>query len=149
MLDTDKQNKYDINSRYFLNKTNPIVKGYFPTYKTYKEMAVSKVNKILCVLLFISIFVTLVSYYFVMSNEIVLNDIRKDITLLNEENFDLQNKLDNLKSYYNVDKTMRQKNLVNKPQQVLEVNQTGNVDLSEIEKSSPIYDNNFNWALGF
>ena len=91
--------------------TPPVINGYFPeTHKTYKEMAISRVNKTLCAILAMFILISAVSYYFVTSSEITLNKYRKQVLALNDENVELQNKLDYLKSYYNVDKAM-QKNI--------------------------------------
>ena len=93
-----KNKKNHINREYWKYKTSSIIRGYFPQYKTYEEMAISKVNKTLCVILGVLVLVTLVSYYFVTSNEMTLNKIRKEIIALNDENTELQNKLDNVSS---------------------------------------------------
>ena len=90
---------------------NPIIDGYFPKCKTYKEMAVARVNRTLCSILVVFIMLSAVSYYFVTASEVTLNKYRKQTLMLNDENVELQNKLDYLKSYYNVDKAMQKKNL--------------------------------------
>ena len=90
---------------------NPIIDGYFPKCKTYKEMAVARVNRTLCSILILFIMLSAVSYYFVTASEVTLNKYRKQTLTLNDENVELQNKLDYLKSYYNVDKAMQKKNL--------------------------------------
>ena len=142
-----KTKKNHINREYWKYKTSSIIRGYFPQYKTYEEMAISKVNKTLCIILAVLVMVTLVSYYFVTSNEMTLNKIRKEIIALNDENTELQNKLDNLKSYNNVDKTMKSNNLLHKAKDVIEVQDgqtTSNlaVDLVNNKQS-------FKWSLGY
>ena len=140
--------KNHINREYWKYKTSPIIKGYFPQYKTYEEMAISKINKSLCILLGIFVLFSLISYYFVTANEMTLNKLRKETISINDENTDLQNKLDNLKSYYNVDKTMKSKNLLHKAKDVIEVQDTkadavnSAVDVVN-EKQS------FKWSLGY
>jgi hypothetical protein len=142
-----KQQKNHINREYWKYKSSPIIKGCFPQYKTYEELAISKVNKTLCIILGIFVLFSLISYYFVTSNEMTLNKLRKETIALNDENADLQNKLDYLKSYYNVDKTMKSKNLLHKAKDVIEVQESKSssnlaVDLVN-EKQT------FKWSLGY
>ena len=147
---TELQNdaKNHINREYWKYKTSPIIKGYFPQYKTYEEMAISKINKSLCILLGVFLLFSLISYYFVTANEMTLNKLRKETITLNDENTDLQNKLDNLKSYYNVDKTIKSKNLLHKAKDVIEVQET-----KQSVSSSPVDVLNerqsFKWSLGY
>ena len=152
MIQTNnKQNS--INTKYWQQHAqNPIVKGYFPRYKSYKEMSVAKVNKFLCGILGIAILVSFVSYYFVTANEVVLDKVGREITEIRTQNLELQNKLDNLKSYYNVDKTVKQKNLLQKPQQVVEVSSIkmdDTVSTKNIKDITPVAKEKFNWAVGF
>ena len=146
LLRKDKKNH--INREYWKYKTSSIIRGYFPQYKTYEEMAISKVNKTLCVILGVLVLVTLVSYYFVTSNEMTLNKIRKEIIALNDENTELQNKLDNLKSYNNVDKTMKSSNLLHKAKDVIEV-QEGRTATSNLAVDLVNEKQSFKWSLGY
>ena len=140
--------KNHINRAYWKFKTGAIIEGYFPQYQTYEEMAISKINRTLCGILAFFVLFTLMSYYFVTANEMTLNKLRKETIVLNDENAELQNKLDNLKSYYNVDKTMKSKNLLHKAKDVIEVQEAKTaptslaVDLVN-EKQS------FKWSLGY
>ncbi len=143
-----KNKKNHINREYWKYKTSSIIRGYFPQYKTYEEMAISKVNKTLCVILCVFVLVTLVSYYFVTSNEMTLNKIRKEIIALNDENTELQNKLDNLKSYNNVDKTMKSSNLLHKAKDVIEV-QEGRTATSNLAVDLVNEKQSFKWSLGY
>ena len=62
MIQTNKQQK-SVNSKYWQNKAqNPIVKGYFPRYKSYKEMAIAKVNRFLFGLLGVSVLVSFICF---------------------------------------------------------------------------------------
>lgn len=83
-------------------QTNPIIYGYFP-HKTYNEIAIAKINRTLCSFLSVLILVSLVSYYFVTSSGMTLNKIGRETIKLNNENVELQNRLDNMQSYNNVD----------------------------------------------
>ena len=152
MIQTNNQQK-SINTKYWQKHAqNPIVRGYFPRYKSYKEMSVAKLNKFLCGILGIAILVSFISYYFVTANEVVLDKVGREITEIRTQNLELQNKLDNLKSYYNVDKTVKQKNLLQKPQQVVEVSSIKvdeTIPAKNIKDVAPKTNENFNWAVGF
>jgi len=124
----------------------PIIEGYFYKESTVKDMAIRKVNKSLCGLLIMAVLTTFVSYYFVMCNELSLNTLNRQIIALNDENSELQNNLDRLKSFSNVDTKMMQYNLLQKAENVIEVaavNSTATVDTRQIS-SAP-----FKWAIGY
>ena len=152
MIQTNNQQK-SINTKYWQQHAqNPIVRGYFPRYKSYKEMSIAKLNKFLSILLFLACAVSFISYYFVTINEVVLDKVGREITETRTQNLELQNKLDNLKSYYNVDKTVKQKNLLQKPQQVVEVSSIKadeTITNKSIRDVAPKTSENFNWAVGF
>lgn len=98
-----------------------IISGYFVKEKSYKEMVVARVNTFLCVVLALLVSVCLVSYYFVAVGEIELNKIRKATLALNYDNEEMQNKLDNLQSYHNVDKAVARTNILQRAKQVVEL----------------------------
>ncbi len=126
---------------------NSIIEGYFPKENLVKDMAIKRVNKSLCVILSILIAVVVVSYYFVLSCEIKLNDLSRQTVILNNENEELQNKLDSLKSFNNVDKTLQQSNLLQRPGQVIE---TQEVQPSAENSGKTTYRPKvFNHAIGF
>ena len=91
---------------------NSIIEGYFPKENLVKDMAIKRVNKTLCVILSLLIGVVIVSYYFVISCEMKLNDLSRQTVILNNENEELQNRLDTLKSFNNVDKTLQENNML-------------------------------------
>ncbi len=135
-------------SKYVQNpiEETPIIEGYFYKESTVKDMAIRKVNKSLCGLLVMAILTTFVSYYFVMCNELTLNTLNRQIISLNDENTELQNNLDRLKSFNNVDNKMMQYNLLQKAEKVIEVPAvvpTQTVDKTKIA-SAP-----FKWAIGY
>ena len=82
--------------------TNPVIYGRFPKY-THKPSTSKKINKVLSVLLLMLVVLSLVSYYFVSDSEKNMNKLGREIVALSNENIELQNKLDTLQSYYNID----------------------------------------------
>ena len=76
-----------------------------------------------------------------------LNDITRETTVLNNENAELQNQLDSLKSFDNVDKTLQQNNMLQKAGQVIET-QAVEIDPNEtaVKSSKKKF---FNYAIGF
>lgn len=129
-----------------IQQETPIIEGYFYKESTVKDMAIRKVNKSLCGLLMMAVFTAFVSYYFVMCNELTLNTLNRQIISLNDENAELQNNLDRLKSFNNVDTKMMQFNILQKADKVIEVPavQTAvTIDTKRIS-SAP-----FKWAIGY
>ena len=102
-----------------VRKNDQVINGVFPK-QSVKAMAIKKVNNTLCGLLLCVIFISAISYFFVVSSEIKLNKCSKDTALLNIENAELENKLDKLKSFNNVDLTMQKNHLLQRPEKVIE-----------------------------
>ncbi|MCD8377358.1 MAG: hypothetical protein LUB59_01065 [Candidatus Gastranaerophilales bacterium] len=122
----------------FRRQTNDqVISGYFPKTGSVKAMAIKKINNTLCGLLLCAIFVSAISYYFVVSCEIKLNECSRVTTLINVENSELQNKLDKLKSFNNVDLTMQKNNLLHKPEKVIEALEV-NSKTPKTEKSTSV-----------
>ena len=126
---------------------NSIIEGYFPKENVVREMAIKRVNKLLCVMICMLITVVIVSYYFVLTCEMKLNDLSRQTVILNNENTDLQNQLDKLKSFNNVDKTFQQNNMLKRAGQVIET-QAITIDPTDtpIKKSKKRV---FKYAIGF
>lgn len=141
-------NEYNNNYQedYQNNPISPVIEGYFPKENLRKEMAIRKINTTLTVLLGIFIMLTAVSYYFATANEIVLNNLSRQTTVLNDENADLQNKLDKLKSFNNVDLTVSKSKILKKAQQVIEIPAvaTNTVADKKLNAQKP-----FSWAIGY
>lgn len=126
---------------------NSIIEGYFPKENVVRQMAIKRVNKMLSIIISLLIVVAVVSYYFVVSCEIKLNELSRQTVILNNENTDLQNKLDSLKSFNNVDKTFQKNNMLKRAGQVIETPQI-TVDTTETitpKKKKKV----FNYAIGF
>ena len=133
----------------------PVIEGpfYYDKENLVKEMAIRRINKTLSGLLVMLIFTAFISYYFAMTNEVTLNKLRRQITTLNEENSELQNQLDRLKSFNNVDDKMGEYNLLQKAAKVTKLMLTPRIInsieintlitfLSKTEPKSPIKNNN-------
>lgn len=145
-------NNYDYsykNQENYQSNTQPdnsIIEGYFPKENIRKEMAIRKINTTLTIVLGIFLVLTAVSYYFATANEIVLNNLSRQTTVLNDENSDLQNKLDKLKSFNNVDITMQKSNTLKKAQQVIEIPA---VSLNTVADRKIDTQKPFTWAIGY
>ena len=79
---------------------NSIIEGYFPKENVVKQMAIKRVNKMLCIMICTLIAIVVVSYYFVLSCEMQLNDLSRQTVILNNENTDLQNQLDRFRKEF-------------------------------------------------
>lgn len=144
-----EENYYEYKERGY--QENPIsqahvIEGYFYKENILKEMAIRKVNMTLCSILAFCVIGAFVSYYFAMSDEITLNTLSRQVTTLNDENSELQNQLDKLKSFNNVDYIMAKQNILQKAAQVIEVPQIAysNVQESKRPSSLPV-----NWSIGY
>ena len=126
---------------------NSIIEGYFPKENVVKQMAIKRVNKMLCIMISLLITIVVVSYYFVLTYEMKLNDLSRQTVILNNENTDLQNQLDKLKSFSNVDKTFQKNNMLKRAGQVIET-QAITIDPSELPSKSK-KRKLFNYAIGF
>ena len=129
-----------------IREDNQVIEGYFQKEISQKAMAIRKVNKTLCGLLGIAVIVAFIGYYFAMSNELTLNKLSRQITTLNDENAELQNQLDRLKSFNNVDSKMMQYNMLQKAAKVIEV-QAVNSAVAIDKKSEKTAS--FSWAIGY
>ena len=104
-----------------IEANSQIISGYFLNEKSYKEMIVQRVNNFMYGLLGFLVLFCLVSYYFVSCKEVQLNQISRETLELNYENDELQNKVDSLQSYYNIDKAVSKTNILERARRVVEV----------------------------
>ncbi len=102
-------------------ENNQIISGYFLNEKPYKEMVIQRVNNFLYGVLGFLVLFCLVGYYFVSCKEVQLNQISRETLELNYENEELQNKVDSLQSYYNIDKAVSRTNILERAKRVVEV----------------------------
>lgn len=115
------------------NKNNQIISGYFLNEKPYKELIIQRVNNFLYCVLGILVLFCFIGYYFVSCKEVQLNQISRETLELNYENDELQNKLDSLQSYYNIDKAVSKTNILERARHVVEIDA---IDLPEYKLSS-------------
>ena len=144
-----EENYYEYKERGY--QENPItqsqvIEGYFYKENVLKEMAIRRVNMTLCAILAFFVVGAFVSYYFAMSDEITLNTLSRQVTTLNDENSELQNQLDKLKSFNNVDYIMAKQNILQKAVKVMEVPQIAYSTVSETKKSKTLP---VDWSIGY
>ena len=151
---SSKYKKFPNEKKSFVDKSvqklafNSIIEGNFPKENVVRQMAIKRVNKTLCVILSLLIAVVVISYYFVISCEIKLNDLSRQTVVLNNENSELQNKLDTLKSFSNVDKTLQKNNMLQRAGQVIETPEI-TVENTEAVANTKTKKKLFNYAIGF
>ena len=109
-------------------------------------MYIRKINTTLCIILGIFIVVSMFSYYFVTVNEMTMNKLSKETTALNDENAELQYKLDKLKSFSNVDMTMQKNKTLTRAKQVIEVPEVNSVNVVDKKNNS---DKLFSYSIGY
>lgn len=139
VLDSSRSNAYKMGA-------NPVISGYFVKEKSYKEIIISRINAALCGVLAFLVMVCLISYYFVVTNEIELRQLSKDTIALNFDNSDLQNKLDNLQSFSNVDFQVSKLNILQRAKQVIELSAA---DLPDVRYDKGTNDLTVNRYLGY
>lgn len=122
-----------------------VIEGVFEQEDEEKQMAIRKLNFTLCIMLIALIAVTTVSYYFATANEMTLNQISRETVVFNEENAELENQLDRLKSFNNVDKSMQKNNLLSKAKQVIEVTEVDTANVAKADTNQKV----LNWAIGY
>ncbi|MBR1908250.1 hypothetical protein IJ818_04880 [bacterium] len=131
-----------------LQAETQVIEGYFPKELYEKEMSIRKVNTALSVILGIFIMVAMTSYYFVTLNEMTLNKLSRETTALNDENAELQYKLDKLKSFSNVDITMQKNKTLTRAKQVIEVPEVNNSVSNVVDKKSNS-EKLFSYSIGY
>ena len=128
------------------SSNNHVINGFFPK-SSVKAMAIKKVNNTLCGMLLCVIIISLISYFFVVISEIRLNECSRKTMLLNVENAELENKLDKLKSFNNVDLTMQKNNLLQRPEKVIEATEVS-TGLTQTKKTTTSSKPKA-WAIGY
>lgn len=123
-----------------------VIEGVFKQEDNERQMAIRKLNFTLCIILAVFIAVTTISYYFATATEMKLNDISRETTVFNDENAELENQLDKLKSFNNVDKSVSKNNMLTKAKQVIEVDE---VNSTGTAKKSLDSQKIFTWSIGY
>lgn len=124
--------------------TNPVIYGRFPKHAV-KCSPAEKINKLLSLMLLGLVVLSLVSYYFVSDGEKTMNALGREIVALNNENIELQNKLDNLHSFNRVDNIIADNSVLDTAREVMEIPAVNVVDAP---KTQPI-PVNYNWSVGY
>lgn len=144
----DYEIRYDNSEKIeILQDEAQIIEGYFPKELYEKKMSIRKVNTALSVILGMFIIVAMTSYYFVTMNEMMLNKLGRETVALNDENAELQYKLDKLKSFSNVDMTMQKNTTLTRAKEVIEVPQVNSVN-NVIDKKNKS-DKLFSYSIGY
>ena len=125
---------------------NPVISGYFVKEKSYKEIIISRINAGLCGILACLVMLCLASYYFVVKSEIELRKLSKETIALNFDNSDMQNKLDNLQSFSNVDMQVSKLNMLQRAKKVIELSAA---DLPDVHYDNFGKDATVNRYLGY
>ncbi len=152
-INSSKVRKEDLGNTYVSSYNyNPIrqedivLEGNFKKENSIKSMAIQKVNRTLRNFLLLLVLASFAGYYFAMVSEYNLNNLSHQISTLNDENAELENDLNKLKSLRNVDTRVSQSNLLQKAGQVMQVSAVGTVvpETKKIKVSST-----FDWAIGY
>lgn len=117
-------------------------------YTPAKKHTLSKLNKSLCWLLVLIMVVMFISYYLTTIMQVSLTNLSGETMKLNNENIELQNKLDNLMSYNNVEEQVRMTGKLDAARKVVEFDEVKiNFDKRKIKKKG--LNNYYRWSLGF
>ncbi len=152
-INSSKVRKEDLGNTYVsgynynpIRQEDIVLEGNFKKENSIKSMAIQKVNRTLRNFLLLLVLASFCAYYFAMVSEYNLNNLSHQISTLNDENAELENDLNKLKSLRNVDTRVSQSNLLQKAGQVMQVSAVGTVvpETKKIKVSST-----FDWAIGY
>lgn len=129
-----------------IKQEHKILEGSFKKENSIKSLAIQKVNKTLRNLLLVLVVASFAGYYFAMVSEYNLNNLSHQISTINDENAELENDLNRLKSLHNVDTKVSQSNFLKKAGQVMQVPGVTTI-LPETKKIK--VSSSFDWALGY
>ncbi len=125
---------------------NPVIYGRFPKHNNSLS-PVDKINKFLSIVLLCFVLLSLVSYYFVSDCEKTMNGLGREIVALNNENIELQNKLDNLNSFNNIDAVVQGNMMLDTAKKVIEIPAVNNISIpSDKLTALPV---NYSWSIGY
>lgn len=116
--------------------------------QNHPKHTLSRLNKSLCRLLAVIMIVMFVSYYITTLMQVRLSKLSTETIKLNNENLELQNKLDNLMSYHNVENLVKQHGNLDTATQVIEMGEELPVSDKPVQKKT-FYPNYYRWSLGF
>jgi len=129
-----------------IRQEDSVLNGNFKKENSIKSIAINKINKTLRNFLLLLVVASFVGYYFAMTSEYNLNNLSHQISTLNDENAELENDLNKLKSLRNVDNRISQSNLLQKAGQVMQVSAVKTIipEAKKVKVSST-----FDWTVGY
>lgn len=129
-----------------IEQESSLINGNFKKENSIKAAAISKINRTLRNFLLFLVLASFAGYYFAMVTEYNLNNLSRQISTLNDENAELENDLNRLKSLSNVDNRVTQNNFLHKAGHVMQVNAIGTIspETKKVKISS-----NFEWSIGY
>ncbi len=104
-----------------INNKSTLRKGSFSLDNDKKLKSIKRFNKCLIVILLLFLCVLAYSYYLVTEKEREVVFIHNETNKLNFDNLKLENRLDQSKSFYNINKKASKINFLKKPDKVLEI----------------------------
>lgn len=124
--------------------SNPVIYGRFPKYSN-KKSVLEKVNKVLFCFVMVLVGLSVLSYYFVADGTNSMNKMGREIVALNNENIELQSRIDNLHSFNKVDEIIQGKTSLNTAKKVIEVPAVSVATLQKVE-AAPV---KYAWSIGY
>ena len=126
--------------------TNPVIYGRFPIHSQALSTN-DKINRFLVSILLCLVVLALVSYYGVSDCERTMNKLGREIVALNNENIELQNKLDNLNSFNRIDSIIQGNMMLDTAKKVIEIPAANNTIVpSNKLMTVPV---NYKWNIGY
>ncbi len=117
-------------------------------YMQNRPHTLSRLNKSLCWLLVVIMTVMCLSYYITTLLQVRLTDMSKKTSKVNNENVDLQNRLDKLLSFNNIEALVRNSGKLDTAKQVIEIDPRRRITPLKTQKVKN-ERNYYRWSLGF
>ena len=90
-----------------------------------------------------------VSYYVTTLLQLQLSKLSRETSKINNENVELQNNLDKLMSYNNVEELVRHSGMLDAARQVIDMDSKNKISVSSKTKKNKNERNYYRWTLGF
>lgn len=109
----------------------------------------SRLNKSLCWILVAIMIIMFISYYVTTLLQLQLSKLSRETSKINNENVELQNNLDKLMSYNNVEELVRRSGMLDAARQVIDMDAKNKISASSKTKKNKNERNYYRWTLGF
>lgn len=109
----------------------------------------SRLNKSLCWLLVSIMIVMFISYYITTLLQLELSKLTTATSKINNENVELQNKLDKQMSYNNVEYLVRRSGMLDAARQVIDMDSENRIIPVKKNDKKANDKNYYRWSLGF